>query len=577
MLGKSILLTGHDETYSRLATASLRAAGNEVIVANDLDAVLSLGHARAIDLALVRSDATSTAIIEFLSEREVPAILLSDEENYSAALEHFTIGETNHVISASASPAELLTTVEKILRRDTFGIQKYLQLFGVELCTFEIRSPLDVSSATECMEDYLGSLGADPTFLSKMSSAAHELLVNAAVHAPRTPEGHRKYTGEAFREGMTLEPGEYPIFQYGCDGSRFVAAVTDSFGSLRINSIRAAVDRGLSKNRDSGHITERRRLIKPSSGIHTAFSMCSELIFNIHPHELTQCIMTGSLFEPAQSNVHSIHIFVHEDAPEVDPELLIDKESVVVSDSMLIAIKDQAGHTMPAPILAPRPKRATTARPLANWDEDSELFAFEPNAAGIDTMFGLIHGASSEKRVLELGLRFLNTIYEGCIAFRLRDAELHPWLAAGKVSNWELCKQMAYPLIARNTLTETVRAKATKAINLNPDSIGDNDLARFTCVDPEHPCAVACVVRNGRVSHVLFAFEPKFRRAIAGKVLRSLTQELKEALTRIDNKEAIDDQLPTLENPMGDYETIEVSHGGRRRPSTSSGPRYRRA
>ena len=150
MLGKSVLLYSSDRRSSRPIVAALRAAGNELLVVDDPDDAVSLMAACAVDLAVIDCpDGSLYGRLVDGDDDRVPMIALSRDSDPDTLLELVCLHGANHVLASRNGAfdvfdsAEVVTTVEKILRRDVFGADKYLNTFGVELNTRELRGAAD--------------------------------------------------------------------------------------------------------------------------------------------------------------------------------------------------------------------------------------------------------------------------------------------------------------------------------------------------------------------------------------------------------------------------------------------------
>src|SRR6185503_17571793 len=88
---------------------------------------------------------------------------------------------------------ELLVTCQKVLRRDIFGLDKYVAGWGIALRRFTLKSVADKAPVLSELEGYLTDLEAPVTVVPEMLTVAEELMLNAIVHAPRDEHGEPKY------------------------------------------------------------------------------------------------------------------------------------------------------------------------------------------------------------------------------------------------------------------------------------------------------------------------------------------------------------------------------------------------
>ena len=126
---------------------------------------------------------------------------------------------------------ELRVTVQKILRKDIFGVAKYLApATPVQELTVKgsnDREAFNTMVMNFAEENRLGQYMAKLVF-----GITEELLMNAIYDAPVA--GGRHHYGELPRTtSVELRPSEYSKLYYGCDGSVFGISVIDPFGALK--------------------------------------------------------------------------------------------------------------------------------------------------------------------------------------------------------------------------------------------------------------------------------------------------------------------------------------------------------
>jgi len=155
-------------------------------------------------------------------------------EQYSKLLGAAEDTLVDHVI-ANRMPGtwtinELRITVQKLLRNDIFGIEKYLApATKVHKLTVKGSADREIYNTTVMSfaeENRLGQYMAKLVF-----GITEELLMNAIYDAPVA--GGRHHYGELPRTAsIELQPNEYSHLAYGCDGGIFGIAVADPFGAL---------------------------------------------------------------------------------------------------------------------------------------------------------------------------------------------------------------------------------------------------------------------------------------------------------------------------------------------------------
>jgi hypothetical protein len=224
---------------------------------------------------------------------------------------------------------ELLVTCEKVIRRDIFGITKYVGSWGIRLHSSVLRSLADKGTVLERFETYLVALDCPETIIQSIVTVGEELILNAVVHAPRTKDGTSKYASIGPQPGLVLEPEEYVQVSYGCDGQRLMLSVSDNFGMLERKTLHSYLSRGI-----EGRLTPE---VKPSGaglGLTLSLRGVHQLIFNIQDHVRTEVIAgwylrvnsSGEFRQIAKSlNVFwlpkdSVPAVLGDDSPALTPE-----------------------------------------------------------------------------------------------------------------------------------------------------------------------------------------------------------------------------------------------------------------
>lgn len=221
-----------DASVLRIAGTSAQIIG----VTDPASATTVIKNSERIDVIASNNPdlATFEAARSFHPDSAIVMITECTMEQYSKALAGREDELVDHVI-ANRAPAqwtinELRVTIQKILQRDIFGIDKYLGP-GTPIQTLVVRGSSDREVYnTQVMnfaeENRLGQYMAKLVF-----GITEELLMNAIYDAPVA--GGRHHYGDLPRTtSVELEPGEYASLSYGCDGSVFAIAVTDPFGAL---------------------------------------------------------------------------------------------------------------------------------------------------------------------------------------------------------------------------------------------------------------------------------------------------------------------------------------------------------
>ncbi len=187
---------------------------------------------------------------------------------------------------ASADPMsladELPTTVQKLLRGDVFGLEKYLT-WAAEVCSTEVVSTSDRRRALLDLQEALDPLGLSPRHERQATLIADELLSNAIHNAPVDAAGDH-YLREAARDThRPLTAREQPRLRWGCDGRYLAVEVTDQWGTVDPQILRQHI--GKLTERDGG---PRQGSGGAGLGLAMAYQAASALIYNLAPARSAQ-------------------------------------------------------------------------------------------------------------------------------------------------------------------------------------------------------------------------------------------------------------------------------------------------
>lgn len=271
----------------------LRVAGTSADIIGVTDPKSAIAVLRATDSIDVMVSNSPIPEI-FTSARELHpnlrTVLVTEHtmEQYSKQLsgrEHLLV---DHVI-ANRIPItwtinELRVTVQKILRQDIFGLDKYLApattVRQLTVTGSACREDYNTSVMRFAEENRLGQYMAKLVF-----GITEELLMNAIYDAPVA--GGRHHYGDLPRtETVKLEPDEYSRLSFGCDGHVFGVGVSDPFGALTRQKLFEYLKKVL-RRADSANLIDTKKggaglgLFKILYSSHT-------LICNVRPQKQTE-------------------------------------------------------------------------------------------------------------------------------------------------------------------------------------------------------------------------------------------------------------------------------------------------
>lgn len=364
MLGKSVLIYSGDRNESRRVAACLRAAGNEVVCVGHPDAAVDLMQAQAVDLVLVDDHSADTGRVIAAAEGRQPVVVLSSQQDGAVLLDLVCERKVDNLFVRRAGPdstanpegdglglgtldtREVVVTVEKILRRQLFGLDKYLPSFGFDTSRYQLHRADERGSVIDSMQAYLRLLGGG-RLAGAMGLVADELMTNAIYNAPRDERGLPRYESTDRREKIVLAPWETVTVEYGSDGHTFGVSVSDRFGALTGDKLRSCLRRCLT----SGDQIEQ-KAGGAGLGLYTVLSSCSQLVINVEPGERTEIIALVDLerrMRGMRGGGHSLQMFTTP-RPEAAPEVIADN-TVALSDSMRFDLRESAAAGASPPVI----------------------------------------------------------------------------------------------------------------------------------------------------------------------------------------------------------------------------------
>lgn len=126
---------------------------------------------------------------------------------------------------------ELIVTMQKILKDDIFGLEKYFP-WGVPERKRTIRSSEERHEIVEEAEAYARDLKVPPRLCERFCTVVDELTTNALFDAPVDEEGNRLYAHMSRSQEVKMEPGKEAVVKLCCDAYHLGVSVEDQFGAL---------------------------------------------------------------------------------------------------------------------------------------------------------------------------------------------------------------------------------------------------------------------------------------------------------------------------------------------------------
>ena len=282
----SILIVHPDRKTQRTVQRILGVTGYRVDVADDLEQGMRLMAHLSPSLVVVDGSAVvSPRAVEFLAaakERGAEACMTLLGGTHADQVPHIlgTGAITNLLVHAMPVLAEELTiTVQKLIRNDLFGAEKYL-LWGTDLATTTITRGSQRAELIAQIAELVRARGQSARVASMAMLVADELISNAVHNAPVDGAGTH-YRKELPRDQeLVLDAPHEVLVRWGCDARYLAIEVTDRFGSLDRDTILAALAKQDIRESGGG----------AGMGVALAYRSCDHIVFNLAPGKRTQII-----------------------------------------------------------------------------------------------------------------------------------------------------------------------------------------------------------------------------------------------------------------------------------------------
>lgn len=196
---------------------------------------------------------------------------------------------------------ELTVTVQKLVRGDIFGVEKYL-LWGTELHTERVTRAGQRARLVEQLADDVRARGQSARVASMARLVADELISNAVHNAPVDAAGNHIRRDIPRNQEIELDERQAVQLRWGCDARYLALEVNDQFGSLDRDTILRSLARNTVTDSGGG----------AGMGISLSYRSCDHLVFNLSPGKRTEIIALIDVRYPPSERapVSSYNVFV---------------------------------------------------------------------------------------------------------------------------------------------------------------------------------------------------------------------------------------------------------------------------
>jgi anti-sigma regulatory factor (Ser/Thr protein kinase) len=297
----SILVLIPDRKTQRVVQRILGATLHHVEVAEGVDqAERFLAHRTPalliVDGALVAQGAATRLLATAVERGTVACLTLLTSPSTVELPQLLQLGAVTNLL-ANPMPVlaeELTATALKLLRRDLFGLEKYLA-WGAQIQESHVRRASERGQLVEQLAAAVRGFGLGQRVASMAMLVTDELISNAVHNAPVDGAGLR-YRRDLPRDAdLALQGKEIVRLRWACDARYLAIEVLDQFGSLDRDSILAALAKAGARDgvRDDGS--------GAGMGLVLTYRSCDHLVFNLDPGVRTEVIaLIDVRFSPSE-------------------------------------------------------------------------------------------------------------------------------------------------------------------------------------------------------------------------------------------------------------------------------------
>ena len=138
---------------------------------------------------------------------------------------------------------ELLATVQKLLKRDVFGLDKYLT-WAADVRSYTLEDALDRDVAVSELAREVVAMGLPDRVGSLVSVIADELLANAIYAAPVDDNGERIHAADRREQPRSLRGRDVVTLRWATDARYLALEIRDRWGSIDPAACATARPRG---------------------------------------------------------------------------------------------------------------------------------------------------------------------------------------------------------------------------------------------------------------------------------------------------------------------------------------------
>lgn len=195
---------------------------------------------------------------------------------------------------------ELLATVQKLVRNEVFGLEKYVA-WGAEVRSYTLEDACEREDAVSALARDVVGVGLPERIGSLVSVIADELIANALYIAP-LDDHRRRYRADEPRERCRPLSGRDVVTVRWATDARYLAIeVRDRWGTIEPDAVAARLACGKASAQ-----AER------GMGLALAYACCNQFVLDVQPDVMTEVIaLLDVRYKPTElCRSASFHTFV---------------------------------------------------------------------------------------------------------------------------------------------------------------------------------------------------------------------------------------------------------------------------
>ncbi len=294
MLARRIIVVAPEKGFGKQLAVALKAAGGTVDAHTTLD---DLGNQLQAALVVVHLDGDIASVGPDLLQRlvgDTRMIAILPRSNLAAVVDIMQASDrvAGMLVAEDFDSRQLSAMATRVLSGDIFGVEKLI-LWGTQIHSCLVGDYQEKSLCISQISEFAELMGVRRKYRESIEQCIDEMLMNALYDAPVDDQGRQIFSEIPTKTRISLRVEQKAVVQYACDGSQFVVAVRDAFGTLE----RSTVLRYLHKCLHSEQQIDR-KAGGAGLGLYLMTNASSTVYFNVLPGVATEAVCCFDLEQP---------------------------------------------------------------------------------------------------------------------------------------------------------------------------------------------------------------------------------------------------------------------------------------